>query len=57
MRRHHDQFFDDQNRMLSDEWYAPFMLRVDEAPAHTQMGATWSITFVNTKTTTDKPAC
>jgi hypothetical protein len=55
VRRHHDQFFDDQNRMLSDEWYSPFMLRVDEAPAHTQQGATWSIDFVNTKTTSSKP--
>ncbi len=55
VRRHHDQFFDDQNVMLSDEWYAPFMLRVDEAPAHTQMGATWSMDFVNTKTTSSKP--
>jgi hypothetical protein len=55
VRRHHDQFFDDQNRMLSDEWYSPFMLRVDEAPEHMQMGAAWSIDFVNTKTTSDKP--
>jgi hypothetical protein len=54
-RRHHDQFFDDQNRQLSDEWYAPYMLRVDEAPAHTTTGASWSIDFVNTKTTSSKP--
>jgi hypothetical protein len=55
VRRHHDQFFDDQNQMLSDEWYAPFMLRVDEAPAHMTQGATWSLDFVNTKTTSSKP--
>ena len=55
VRRHHDQFFDEQNRMLSDEWYAPFMLRVDEAPDHMQTGAAWSLDFVNTKTTSDKP--
>lgn len=55
VRRHHDTLSDDTGRMLSDEWYAPFMLRVDEAPDHMQMGAAWSLDFVNTKTTSDKP--
>jgi hypothetical protein len=55
VRRHHDQFFDDQNVQLLDEWYSPFMLRVDENPDRMVTGASWSIDFVNTKTSATKP--
>jgi hypothetical protein len=55
VRRHHDQVQDNTGRMLSDEWYAPYLLRVDEAPEHLQTGATWTINYAKTKTTTSKP--
>ena len=41
--------------MLSDEWYSPYLLRVDEAPEHLQAGATWTIDYTKTKTTSSKP--
>ena len=41
--------------MLSDEWYSPYLLRVDEAPEHLQAGASWAINYVKTKTTSSKP--
>jgi hypothetical protein len=55
VRRHHDQLSDDTGRQLSDEWYAPYLLRVDESPDHLQAGATWSIDYTHTKTTSSKP--
>jgi len=55
VRRHHDQLTDTTGRMLSDEWYSPFLLRVDEAPEHLQAGATWTINYMKTKTTSSKP--
>jgi hypothetical protein len=55
VRRHHDTLADDTGRMLSDEWYAPYLLRVDEAPEHLQAGATWTINYMKTKTTSSKP--
>src|SRR5262245_7738146 len=55
VRRHHDTLADTSGRMLSDEWYSPFLLRVDEAPEHLQAGATWTINYVKTKTTSSKP--
>ena len=33
-------------RQLSDEWYSPYLLRVDEAPEHLQAGATWTINYI-----------
>jgi hypothetical protein len=53
--RHHDQMQDTSGRMLSDEWYDPYLLRTDESSAHLQAGATWTIDYTNTKTTTSKP--
>ena len=53
--RHHDQLADDTGRQLSDEWYSPYLLRVDEAPAHLTAGATWTIDYTKTKTTSSKP--
>lgn len=55
VRRHHDTLSDTTGRMLSDEWYAPYLLRVDEAPDHLQAGATWTIDYAHTKTTSSKP--
>jgi hypothetical protein len=55
VRRHHDVLTDDQNRQLSDEWYAPYLLRVDESPDHLQAGASWTINYTKTKTTSSKP--
>ncbi len=55
VRRHHDQLNDDQGRQLSDEWYAPYLLRVDESPDHMQTGATWTMDYTHTKTTSSKP--
>lgn len=55
VRRHHDQLSDTTGRQLSDEWYSPYLLRVDEAPEHLQAGANWSITYSKTKTTSSKP--
>ena len=55
VRRHHDQLADDTGRQLSDEWYSPYLLRVDEAPEHLTKGATWTINYTHTKTTSSKP--
>ena len=55
VRRHHDTLSDSTGRQLSDEWYAPYLLRVDEAPDHLQTGATWTIDYMHTKTTSSKP--
>ena len=55
VRRHHDQLADDTGRQLSDEWYDPYLLRVDEAPEHLVAGATWTINYAHTKTTSSKP--
>jgi hypothetical protein len=55
VRRHHDELMDDQNRQLSDEWYAPYLLRVDESPDHLVAGATWTLDYMHTKTTSSKP--
>jgi hypothetical protein len=55
VRRHHDQLADDTGRQLSDEWYSPYLLRVDESPAHLTVGATWTVDYTKTKTTSSKP--
>jgi len=55
VRRHHDTLSDTSGRQLSDEWYAPYLLRVDEAPEHLQAGANWTINYAKTKTTSSKP--
>jgi hypothetical protein len=55
VRRHHDVLSDTSGRQLSDEWYSPYLLRVDEAPEHLQAGASWTISYSKTKTTASKP--
>jgi hypothetical protein len=54
VRRHHDQVQDGTGRVTSDEWYDPYMLRLDETPEHLQPNATWMMSYTNTKTTTTK---
>lgn len=53
--RHHDQTQDTSGNMLSDEWYDPYLLRTDESPEHLQSGASWTMDYNDTKTTTSKP--
>jgi hypothetical protein len=55
VRRHHDTLADTGGRQLSDEWYAPYLLRVDESPDHLKAGASWTIDYTKTKTTSSKP--
>jgi len=55
VRRHHDLMTDDGGRQLSDEWYDPYLLRVDESPEHLQAGATWTVNYTHFKTTSSKP--
>jgi hypothetical protein len=55
VRRHHDVLTDNMNRQLSDEWYSPYLLRVDESPDHLVAGASWTINYTKTKTTASKP--
>jgi hypothetical protein len=53
--RHHDQMQDTSGKLLSDEWYDPYLRRTDETAEHLMAGATWVETYTNTKTTTTKP--
>jgi hypothetical protein len=55
VRRHHDQLMDANGHLSSDEWYDPFMLRIDLTPEHLQANATWTASYTDTKTTTTKP--
>ena len=55
VRRHHDQMLDSNGQLASDEWYDPYLLRLDETPDHLQEGASWTMTYADTKTTSDKP--
>ncbi len=40
--RHREQVFDLTATMTSEQYYNPSKLRVDDAPAHTAQGATWT---------------
>jgi hypothetical protein len=55
VRRHHDQLMDGNGHLSSDEWYDPYMLRIDLKPEHLQANASWMASYTNTKTTTTKP--
>ena len=55
VRRHHDQLMDGAGRLASDEWYDPYMLRIDLTPDHLQANASWSLSYIDTKTTSTKP--
>ena len=56
VRRHHEQLSDTSGRQLSDEWYSPYLLRVDEASEHLQAGASWTVNYSKTKITASKPS-
>jgi hypothetical protein len=55
VRRHHDQLMDGNGHLSSDEWYDPYMLRIDLTPEHLQANATWTMSYTDTKTTSTKP--
>lgn len=46
--RHREQFFDLKGVKLSDYVFTPYRLRLDESPAHTTKGATWTETHTAT---------
>ena len=54
VRRHHDQLMTG-GQLATDEWYDPYLLRVDTSPDHMQANATWTMTYMDTKTTSTKP--
>ena len=43
--RHREQTFDDAGTLVTDQFYVPGKLRVDEAPAHLTLGATWTTAY------------
>jgi hypothetical protein len=54
VRRHHDQMLNG-GQLSSDEWYTPYLLRVDTSSDHLQANAAWTMTYMDTKTTSTKP--
>lgn len=50
VRRHHDQFVSSLGGVTSDEWYEPYLLRVDESAEHLMPGATWNVVYTKTET-------
>jgi hypothetical protein len=43
--RHREQSFDSAGVLVSDQFYVPGKLRVDESAAHTMVGATWTTAY------------
>lgn len=43
--RHREQSFDAQNVMVTDQFFVPSKLRVDESAAHLVVGATWTNSY------------
>lgn len=43
--RHREQSYDDAAVLLTDQFYVPGKLRVDESPAHVTLGATWATEY------------
>ena len=43
--RHREQSLDLQNVIITDQFYLPEKLRIDETTAHTTLGATWTISY------------
>jgi hypothetical protein len=43
--RHREQNFDINDTLLTDQFYVPSKLRVDETPAHLMVGATWTSAY------------
>ncbi|HXU63367.1 MAG TPA: hypothetical protein VN962_16830 [Polyangia bacterium] len=53
-RRLHDQSLDSTGALSSDDWYAPYNLRIDEAPEHLAVGAMWQLTYQDAQTNAKK---
>ncbi len=43
--RHREQTFDGAGTLVTDQFYVPGKLRVDESAAHVTLGATWSTAY------------
>ncbi|HUQ08533.1 MAG TPA: hypothetical protein VM261_38845 [Kofleriaceae bacterium] len=43
--RHREQQFDVNDTLLTDQFYVPGKLRVDETPEHLSVGATWTTAY------------
>lgn len=43
--RHREQTLDGAGTLITDQFYVPGKLRVDESVAHTALGASWSIAY------------
>lgn len=43
--RHREQTYDGAGTLVSDQFYVPGKLRVDETAAHTMLGATWTSAY------------
>lgn len=43
--RHREQSIDLQGNILTDQFYIPDKIRIDETAAHTAMGATWNVAY------------
>jgi hypothetical protein len=54
VRRHHDQVLSG-SQLTSEDWYTPYLLRVDTSADHLKAGASWTMTYMDTKTTSSKP--
>ncbi len=54
VKRLHDNDLDASGNVKTDDWYAPFRLRVDETPEHLVAGATWTVAFTDSHTSTTK---
>jgi hypothetical protein len=48
--RHREQFFDSAGALKSDHVFTPRKLRLDEAPARTVLGASWTETYTDAVT-------
>jgi hypothetical protein len=45
--RHREQFLDTKGAIMTDHYYLPSKLRLDESPAHTTLGATWTEVYTD----------
>ena len=54
VKRLHDDALDSAGNVKTDDWYAPYRLRVDETAEHTTAGTTWSLTLTDTHTSMGK---
>src|SRR5262249_50452991 len=49
--RHREQFLDTRGAIMTDHYYLLSKLRLDESPAHTTLGATWTEVYTDQVTT------